>query len=539
MNGRNTWIFALIAAAALLAPSSALAFSDSQPFMINLVSDAVALGPRQVGSSEVSGAAAIRDAVSRISTKTKHGRRDPDEHFNSVVEMFRTSARTPQQRFEELVALSVYLVNAVSPNCPPKFYNDLMSSPDVFIAVFDGQTPIQTPYSDHLKWATQWSQPYRSSLDGACRYYNPRNSRLAADNTAIVYNFLVNELVDVWSSVLYRANQLRSPSAEVGTRRTQKPGAASNIVVQLYRPSDDLDVTIAMREFRRLEQGGQDAAAAPAPLQVAAVATTTTTTPTTTTTRPIPTTVPPPPTTIPLPATTTTTVFTPTTTLARPTTTIAIAMAATPAPAADTGVIELGGLEITSEEAEAAKEKYGQDTFGIREGLDPGAKINIDTSGVDASGGNRVVVPHSSMPKSELQSGDVTVEFDALGQIAYVPIGEKQESRIVLGALSTGEEQQGAMSPEAVLRVISANLGGVRSCYERSLKYNPNIAGRFFVQITVGADGSVANVEVLDDTLRYGDLTNCLVKRVYAWRFPAPMGGRYVFSYPFTFVQSF
>ncbi|MCZ7585646.1 MAG: hypothetical protein M5R36_21180 [Deltaproteobacteria bacterium] len=129
----------------------------------------------------------------------------------------------------------------------PEFYADLQSSPGVFLTEFDGMQPITGDYSALLNRAQVWSENYRKELAGACRIYTPRNAITSANDTAILYNFIVNELVDVWGAVLVRSGNLNTAGASPGTRRQM--AEPNSLTTPMYRPTADLDYVGPLAAF--------------------------------------------------------------------------------------------------------------------------------------------------------------------------------------------------------------------------------------------------------------------------------------------------
>ncbi|MCZ7584966.1 MAG: TonB family protein [Deltaproteobacteria bacterium] len=120
----------------------------------------------------------------------------------------------------------------------------------------------------------------------------------------------------------------------------------------------------------------------------------------------------------------------------------------------------------------------------------------------------------------------------------HVALGDKNAARIYT-ATTANDSFNGAISPKDLIAVIRSHLGAVRGAYERQLKYDPNLSGRFRVEITVASDGRVGNVRVLEDTIGSKELAASLLRNIENWRFPSPSGGTpFTFSYPFNFVQS-
>jgi len=549
----------------LLFPSVGLGFSDSESFMVNAIGDALALGPEQLRFAKFNNPQSLKKAISKIRTKTQNGRRNPDEHFEAAVSAYKNPAKTEYQRFEELVALSIYLIDAVRPRCSAKFFMDLGRSPAVFITEFDGMQPLSGKYSAFLSRTKEWAGPYKKKLGGACRIYNPRNAKVSADNTAIFFNFVVNGLVDVWGGVLERGGVLKTTAQNPGTALSQDTSGV--IMTQIYKPSESLDIASPLGDFRKKEPARPGRAPAPAVLAKVTPTTTTTTIPATTTT--VTTTTSPATTTVttttvaPTTSVTTTTMVviamttpttrTPTTTAPSPPTTTVPPKkeppkkkpVPPPVVEEDEGedIMVFEGLEITSSDTASLTEHNHADALGIGSDLGEGAVPDISqgAGGVINNSGAGSQIARSGKTEHEIESGQIDVALgESIGRAEDISIGDKRKHRIILGSVTDLDESEttGSINPKVLISVIRRNLGGIRSCYERLLKFNPNLSGRFYVEIAVGIDGTVTNVDVLEDSINDSDLSKCLVKKIYQWKFPPPSGGPFTFSYPFTFVQS-
>jgi hypothetical protein len=113
--------------------------------------------------------------------------------------------------------------------------------------------------------------------------------------------------------------------------------------------------------------------------------------------------------------------------------------------------------------------------------------------------------------------------------------GPSHEARVP--SLRSGAiEAQGSLSKEVIRRVIQRRLNEVRFCYEQSLKYLPELAGRVEVKFVIAPSGSVQAANVASSTLA-GDqarTARCIVEAVRRFSFPAPDGGGVVIvQYPF------
>jgi TonB family protein len=95
---------------------------------------------------------------------------------------------------------------------------------------------------------------------------------------------------------------------------------------------------------------------------------------------------------------------------------------------------------------------------------------------------------------------------------------------------------RGSLDTNIIRRVIRAHVAEVRACYERQLRVNPGLSGRVTLQLVIGPQGDVVNVQRQSTTMSSPPLDACLIATARRWRFPAPAGGGAVMvTYPFTF----
>lgn len=96
----------------------------------------------------------------------------------------------------------------------------------------------------------------------------------------------------------------------------------------------------------------------------------------------------------------------------------------------------------------------------------------------------------------------------------------------------------GELDPGIVAKEVRSRLGAVKACYERGLKRNPGLSGKIVIHWTITAAGTVASVEVENDTMGDNEVAGCIKSLVSRWRFPAPSGGSVEVSFPFVFQSS-
>ncbi len=109
-----------------------------------------------------------------------------------------------------------------------------------------------------------------------------------------------------------------------------------------------------------------------------------------------------------------------------------------------------------------------------------------------------------------------------------------------VGITDTEASVQGSLDRELIRRVIRANIGQIRYCYESELQAKPGLAGKVAVRFIISPSGDVAQAQVAEgSTLNEARLSECIRVRVRSWKFPSPKGGgNVIVTYPFLFKPS-
>ncbi|MBW2465453.1 MAG: energy transducer TonB [Deltaproteobacteria bacterium] len=101
-------------------------------------------------------------------------------------------------------------------------------------------------------------------------------------------------------------------------------------------------------------------------------------------------------------------------------------------------------------------------------------------------------------------------------------------------------ETLGALSSEAIRRVIHRHRNEVRHCYEQELISQPDLEGRVTVQFIISGSGAVQGSQVLSGRTNLGssEVSTCVASAVRRWPFPQPENGGVVsVTYPFMFTS--
>lgn len=75
-----------------------------------------------------------------------------------------------------------------------------------------------------------------------------------------------------------------------------------------------------------------------------------------------------------------------------------------------------------------------------------------------------------------------------------------------------------------IKKVLGEAQSSIRSCYERALRNNNQLAGSVNLEVRVGASGKVDHTRVRGN-LRDPEVTRCIQNLAKNWVFPAPTGG--------------
>lgn len=116
-------------------------------------------------------------------------------------------------------------------------------------------------------------------------------------------------------------------------------------------------------------------------------------------------------------------------------------------------------------------------------------------------------------------------------------LGGKKD--IDIGITSSEPVVMGSLDKELIRKVIHANRGQIRFCYESQLNRFPKLNGKVSIKFVISASGSVASSAVSGSTANNAELETCVAGRVRTWQFPKPKGGGVVIvTYPFIFKAS-
>ena len=198
------------------------------------------------------------------------------------------------------------------------------------------------------------------------------------------------------------------------------------------------------------------------------------------------------------------------------------------------------------EEAEAAGLPPLADAFAsLRDNASLGsvtaAQARIGRVGA-AERSERALVAGRVATRSEgVRTSEVSIEAGGAG------LDGRETTRVVSTVAANGAAVAGggaggrsavdpnARSREEVERVFDRNKGAIYALYDRALRQDPTVQGKFVVQLVIEPDGEVSEVEVLSSELGDVELECRLLQRIRMFRFEPRAVTRVVMTKPIDF----
>jgi len=566
----------------LVAASGAMGWNTD--YNIQVISDTMRLAPDVYFDFLTGGATQIRGAILSSGTYTDRWRKSFSQVYDETVAALKDPGQSEAQKFSKLVSASSYFILITRPKCNSHFQAEVGQSVGIQYVSFDGYDYIENPKS-HLKIMRDWSNPYKDSILEYCA--NGTGGDKVGNDLTQLYNLLLNNLADLWYSM---AKDAGLPASGPTAGRRLKP-RTNPLNKGIFKADKGLNLRTPMAEFHRVAYDeavfgtGMAVNATPSPTPAPTPAPTPVPTPVPTPAptpvptpapTPVPTPVPTPaPTPIPVPLPVPTPAPTPVPTpiptpvptpvptpKPTPMPTPIPTPVPTPAPTPEPTPVAVAmvtpddsGDEVSFDEEDLVGfEALGSETSEIVSGSNNAAvgSIGVDLSGtLDIDIRERISkITGENIGAREIRiRDDVTINGAAkmkMGtiemQVAAGSLTIARQGREVVAKFDELESEiatKGFLDPGLVMGVINRRIGGVRACYSRALKSNPNLFGRLEVQFTIAEDGRVEDVIVVNNTLGIVSVESCIIQSVSTWRFPKPKNGKVTIKYPFIFEQAF
>ena len=151
----------------------------------------------------------------------------------------------------------------------------------------------------------------------------------------------------------------------------------------------------------------------------------------------------------------------------------------------------------------------------------PGASVSPDVATCLTQRGWRWTWPRAPTVR-RLTLRWIVAETDRQASKLFDP---KAPARVLLREpLKDGVTVPSGLERDAIMKVIRENQRHMRGCYELALTQHRGLSGKASMAWKVGADGSVIDVSVVEDSIGT-EVSDCLAREIRRWKFPRPAGG--------------
>ena len=155
----------------------------------------------------------------------------------------------------------------------------------------------------------------------------------------------------------------------------------------------------------------------------------------------------------------------------------------------------------------------------------------LSSTASQSSGGIRTNTLNRKITTSELAQRRTT-------QVESKIQGGDQVASIAPSRQAQGGGSSGRRSPAEIERVFQQYKGSIFNLYNRALRKNPTLAGKFVVELTIAADGTVSAVKVISSELGDESLERKLVLKIKQFKFARADVAESVVRYPIDFLPS-
>nr|NIS40120.1 AgmX/PglI C-terminal domain-containing protein [Desulfuromonadales bacterium] len=104
------------------------------------------------------------------------------------------------------------------------------------------------------------------------------------------------------------------------------------------------------------------------------------------------------------------------------------------------------------------------------------------------------------------------------------------------GGSSAGSAAAGGRSDQDIRRVMDKNKGAIFAIYNRALRRDPTLQGKFVFEMLIEPDGSVSEVKLVSSDLNNDDLESKILNRIRLIRFPQQNVIKTRVNYSFDFL---
>ena len=120
--------------------------------------------------------------------------------------------------------------------------------------------------------------------------------------------------------------------------------------------------------------------------------------------------------------------------------------------------------------------------------------------------------------KSIVSKKEVQASLSPLEKASYRTVAKNTEiEESSLSILNKTGSKAVARKAEQVTRVVLDHNRAIQDCYKQALKKQPDLKGKVVVRFSVTPEGRVDLVEVINSTIDYEPIIDCIVSRIRRW----------------------
>ncbi len=132
---------------------------------------------------------------------------------------------------------------------------------------------------------------------------------------------------------------------------------------------------------------------------------------------------------------------------------------------------------------------------------------------------------------------DPYIADEKLYQLHALEYGQ-QEQAVKPKPAVTKEPLVGEIEPSLIVGQIQKNRFELQLCYELALRRNDQAAGTMEWRWRIDTRGTISDLALISTSIKDPRMTDCIRKKIGAWRFPRPKNGSVEVSYPFEFAPT-
>jgi len=149
-----------------------------------------------------------------------------------------------------------------------------------------------------------------------------------------------------------------------------------------------------------------------------------------------------------------------------------------------------------------------------------------------------IAIPDGVRFASFANQVDFMIADEKLYQLQAAEFGQvkaetKPESKAVIQEPLVGE-----IEPALIENYIKKNQFELQLCYELALRRNEQAAGTMEWRWRIDSRGTISGLALINTSIKDPRMTDCIRRKIAAWRFPRPRRGSIEVSYPFEFAPT-